>query len=95
MPVDNGNKALSNSTIFIPVTILILMIRRMINLADLKRDLIKILSVAGCEIVRQGKGDHVIWYSPITKLNFPVDSGITSRHTANAILKQAGLPKQF
>jgi len=24
-----------------------------------------------------------------------VDSKITSRHTANAVLKQAGLPKQF
>jgi predicted RNA binding protein YcfA (HicA-like mRNA interferase family) len=63
--------------------------------ANLKRDLIKLLIAAGCSIVRQGRGDHVIWYSPLTKLNFPVDSGITSRHTANAILKQAGIPKQF
>ncbi len=27
--------------------------------------------------------------------NFPVDSAIKSRHTANGILKQAGLPKAF
>ena len=44
---------------------------------------------------RQGKGDHEIWYSPITNRYFPVDNKILSRHTANGILKQAGLPKEF
>jgi hypothetical protein len=39
--------------------------------------------------------DHEIWYSPITERNFVVDGKIKSRHTANGILKQAGLPKQF
>jgi hypothetical protein len=29
------------------------------------------------------------------QVNFVVDSKIKSRHTANAVLKQAGLPKQF
>ena len=42
-----------------------------------------------------GKGDHEIWYSPKTETNFPVDNDIKSRHTANAVLKQAGLPKKF
>jgi len=55
----------------------------------------KILKSNGCYFVRQGKGDHEIWYSPITRLHFPVDSDIKSRHTANAVLKQAGLEKQF
>jgi len=55
----------------------------------------KILLQAGCYFVRQGKGDHEIWYSPITKQHFVVDSKIKSRHTANAVLKQAGLCKQF
>jgi hypothetical protein len=50
---------------------------------------------AGCTLVRQGKGSHEVWYSPITKPNFPVPIGIPSRHTANAILRQAGLPKAF
>lgn len=54
-----------------------------------------ILRQAGCRLERQGKGDHEIWFSPITKIRFPVDSKIKSRHTANAVLKQAGLPKQF
>jgi len=55
----------------------------------------KILTEAGCYFERPGKGDHDIWYSPITQRRFVVDSAIKSRHTANAILKQAGLPKQF
>lgn len=55
----------------------------------------KILTEAGCYFERTGKGDHDIWYSPITERRFVVDSAIKSRHTANAVLKQAGLPKQF
>ena len=53
------------------------------------------LRKAGCYRQRQGKGDHEIWYSPLTKKRFPVDHKIRSRHTANGILKQAGLPKAF
>jgi hypothetical protein len=55
----------------------------------------KLLSAAGCRLVRQGKGSHEIWHSPITAQNFAVPIGIPSRHTANAILRQAGLPKSF
>jgi hypothetical protein len=46
-------------------------------------------------VVRQGHGDHEIWCSPKTHRNFPVDSKIKSRHTANGVLKQAGLEKAF
>jgi predicted RNA binding protein YcfA (HicA-like mRNA interferase family) len=59
------------------------------------RTLRELLRAAGCILVRQGKGSHEIWHSPITKRNFPVPVGIASRHTANAILRQAGLPKAF
>ncbi|MDP2758929.1 MAG: type II toxin-antitoxin system HicA family toxin [Sideroxyarcus sp.] len=59
--------------------------------AQLKAILLK----AGCHFERQGKGDHEIRFSPITAVRFLVDSKINSRHTANAVLKQAGLPKQF
>jgi hypothetical protein len=55
----------------------------------------KILEDADCRFERQGKGDHEIWYSPITDRRFVVDNAIKSRHTANAVLKQAGLPKTF
>jgi len=54
-----------------------------------------LLRAAGCSFVRQGKGSHEIWHSPITKRNFAVPIGIPSRHTANSILRQAGLPKAF
>jgi len=46
-------------------------------------------------MVRQGKGSHSIWYSPQSKTSFPVPAKIKSRHTANAILKQAEFPKAF
>ncbi|MTJ48506.1 type II toxin-antitoxin system HicA family toxin [Dolichospermum sp. UHCC 0259] len=55
----------------------------------------KILDGAGCYFERSGKGDHEIWYSPLTQRRFVVDQSIKSRHTANAVLKQAGLPKAF
>lgn len=58
-------------------------------------DLKRLLREAGCSFVRQGKGDHEIWYSPITDTHFPVDGNIRSRHTANKTLKDAGLPKAF
>jgi hypothetical protein len=54
-----------------------------------------LLREACCVLVRQGKGSHEIWHSPITQRNFPVPIGIPSRHTANAILRQAGLAKAF
>ena len=49
----------------------------------------------GCTFVRHGKGDHDIWYSPITDVNVTVDGKIKSRHTANEIMKQCGINKRF
>ena len=59
------------------------------------RPLRELLEAAGCTMVRQGKGSHEIWHSPMSGQNFPVPIGIPSRHTANAVLRQAGLPKAF
>ncbi|MDO6962850.1 type II toxin-antitoxin system HicA family toxin [Rhizobium alvei] len=64
-------------------------------MAGYLRELLELLSKAGCTFHRHGKGDHDIWYSPITKRYFTVDHGVKSRHTANETLKQAGLPKAF
>jgi hypothetical protein len=64
-------------------------------MSDYAPQLKKMLREAGCHIDRPGKGDHEIWFSPITGIKFVVDSGIKSRHTANGVLKQAGLPKRF
>ncbi|HDK02910.1 MAG TPA: type II toxin-antitoxin system HicA family toxin [Gammaproteobacteria bacterium] len=55
----------------------------------------KQLREAGCRVERQSRGDREIWFSPRTGLRFPVDRKIKSRRTANAVLKQAGLPKRF
>jgi hypothetical protein len=64
-------------------------------MADYAAKLKRLLRQAGCRLERQGKGDHEIWYSPITNRRFPVDNRVKSRHTANGILKQAGLDKAF
>jgi HicA toxin of bacterial toxin-antitoxin, len=64
-------------------------------MADYAARLRRLLRQAGCRFERRGKGDHEIWYSPITNQRFPVDNKIKSRHTANGILKQAGLDKAF
>lgn len=64
-------------------------------MADYAAKLKELLRASGCRFERPCKGDHEIWFSPHTGIRFPVDSKIKSRHTANAVLKQAGLPKQF
>ena len=61
------------------------------------RRLTRLLRDAGCRPVpgRRGKGSHEIWFSPITQRNFPVPRNIKGTGLANAILRQAGLPKAF
>ncbi|EAW1321487.1 type II toxin-antitoxin system HicA family toxin [Salmonella enterica subsp. diarizonae] len=57
--------------------------------------LTELLTSAGCYFDRQGKGSHEIWFSPVTEKKFSVPFTIVSKHTANGILKQAGLTKYF
>jgi len=64
-------------------------------MADFYRDLVKIFQENGCYLVRKGKGSHEIWYSPLTKKHVTVPRTTKSRHSANEVLKQAGLPKAF
>jgi len=64
-------------------------------MANFDRDLRKKLEAAGCTFVREGKGSHQIWHSPITNINFTVPLGTQSRHTVNAVLKQAGIKEKF
>ncbi len=64
-------------------------------MADFAPDLKKMLKNGDCDFVRQGRGDHEIWQSPHTNRRFSVPTKIRSRHTANEILKQAGLEKAF
>ena len=53
------------------------------------------LTEHGCYFYRQGRGDHEMWFSPISSRYFPVDGKILSRHTANEVMKQAGIPHRF
>lgn len=64
-------------------------------MADYEKKVRELLRQNGCKFVRHGKGDHDIFYSPITDTNFTVDSTIKSRHTANAIMKQSGIDYRF
>ncbi len=59
------------------------------------RELKRKLAEHGCRFVRHGKGDHEIWFSPITGRTFTVDAGTRKRFTANGVLKQAGIEPDF
>ena len=64
-------------------------------MAEYEKKVRDILRKNGCRFVRHGKGDHDIWYSPLTGRSFPVDTKIKSRHTANEIMKQSGIGHRF
>lgn len=59
------------------------------------RKLKRILLDHGCRFVRHGKGDHEIWFSPISDRHFTVDAGVKKLFTANAALKQAGIEERL
>jgi len=62
--------------------------------ATYDRELKRILKDNNCELVRT-TGKHPVWFSPISKINFAVPNGIASNHTANVVLKNAGIAKAF
>lgn len=57
------------------------------------KDLIKLLEQSGCVLVRQGKGSHHIYYSPLTQKKFPVPhpKGSIPIGTLKSIKKMAGI----
>jgi predicted RNA binding protein YcfA (HicA-like mRNA interferase family) len=64
-------------------------------LTDFTPEVRRLLSKAGWRFERRGKGDHERWINPTTGEHVTLDAKIQSRHTANAILKEAGLGKKF
>lgn len=60
---------------------------------NLYPDLVRLLRAAGCTLIRAAKGSHEIWYSPVSDRRFTVPRNTVMMHTANGILKDAGLPK--
>ena len=63
-------------------------------MANFTRQVKNLLLNNGCKFVRQGKGDHEIWYSPITGKRFSIDGKITKRTSANAYLRNAGIKEK-
>ncbi|PWW02225.1 putative RNA binding protein YcfA (HicA-like mRNA interferase family) [Hoeflea marina] len=53
------------------------------------------LAEAGFRYVQNAKGSHEKWKHTGTGKIILVPHNLKSRHTANAILKDAGLPKKF
>ena len=45
-------------------------------MAEYEKKVREVLRKHGCYFVRHGKGDHDIWYSPITDINVAVDGKI-------------------
>lgn len=64
-------------------------------MAEYEKRVRDVLAKNQCVFVRRGKGDHDIWYSPITNRSITVDGKIKSRHTANGILKESGISYRF
>jgi predicted RNA binding protein YcfA (HicA-like mRNA interferase family) len=64
-------------------------------MADFYRQLTDILRANGYRLFRAGKGSHEIWLHSITGKRVTVPQTTKSRHTANEVLKQAGLTKAF
>ena len=64
-------------------------------MSDYTQEVYRLLASHGCKLVRRGKGDHNIYFSPITNKNVSVDGKITIRHMANKVMKDAGIEYRF
>ena len=64
-------------------------------MAEYEKKVRALLAERGCAFHRHGRGDHDIWFSPLTQTYVTVDGKIKSRHTANAILQPAGIEYRF
>jgi predicted RNA binding protein YcfA (HicA-like mRNA interferase family) len=62
---------------------------------DYVKQLRDLLREAGFEFLRHGKGSHDIWRNPKTGKSVAIPASVPSRHFANKILKEVGLPKTF
>ena len=57
------------------------------------KQIIEALRKQGFSLVRTGKGSHEIWGKGSITTTVPFNC--PSRHTANAIMKQAGIQQRF
>lgn len=61
---------------------------------DVYQELSALLQAAGWRCAENAKGSHEKWRHP-DKAHVVIVPRSKSRHTANSVLKQAGLPKAF
>jgi len=59
------------------------------------RDIVKLFRKNNLTFIRHGKGDHQIWYSPITDRQVTLDYKSSNKITANGTLKDAGINHRF
>ncbi len=59
------------------------------------RDVVKELRANGYELAKGGKGSHEKWVKAGRPTPVLVPFNLKSRHTANAVLKDAGSTKKF
>ena len=64
-------------------------------MADYTKPVRDILDRQGWVFHRHGKGSHDIWIKPTTNETVSVSTRIKSKHTANGILKKAGINQKF
>ena len=59
------------------------------------KDVRQLLEAAGYVLVGNAKGSHEKWQHPETGKTLIVPRNLASRHTANGILKDAGVGKKY
>ena len=64
-------------------------------MAEYEKKVREILKKHGYYFERHGKGDHDVWYNPVIHKSVSVDGKIKSRHSANGILREAGINFRF
>lgn len=64
-------------------------------MAGYYRDIIQRLKDADWEFQRNGKGSHEIWWHPDTGKSLTIPRDCQKRHTANGILKDAGIDEKL
>ena len=57
------------------------------------RELAALFRENGIEFVRAAKGDHEIWFSPITRRRLTVPRKLTGEGTLQRILRDSGLKR--
>ena len=64
-------------------------------MADYTKPVRDILDKHGWSFYRHRKGSHDIWINSITNKTVSVSKNIKSKHTANGILKKAGISRKI